>query len=307
MRVKFIDLTPHPFLRRELDDAYDRVMSSGSYLRGMEVERFEREWADYIGIKHCIAVQSGSEALRLLDNYFSPSMGRVIPWNSTPTIDALYRTTFDLVPTGPDLNLLPSGTHCFDRLFILVHLYGNPARADEFGKYMIEDACQAHGATYNGKKCGSFGLAAAWSFYPTKNLGAFGDAGAITTNNDDLAEVLRGMRCTRIDALQAAFLSVKLPYLDGWNARRRDIAEQYRDGLHNVGYPAINPGARPNYHLFVIMVQNRARLAQDLKDRGVETMVHYQADNRVLSLPCNPNMNDAEVQYVIEQVNECMH
>lgn len=291
-KVTFVDLKPDSSLHGALLNAYDHVIHSGRYIGGRVVTNFEELWAEYCGAKHCIAMQSGTQALQLLvgnDRY-------VAPVESVPTLEAL-RHHF-ITPAFSDLD--------YDwKNVIVVHLYGIPAKVPSGCKNVIEDCCQAHGAKIDGEPVGKKGFAAAWSFYPTKNLGAYGDAGAITTDDDEIAEMLRTIVAARMDPLQAAFLRVKLRYLDYWNERRREIAEQYMEGLENVGLPIIPEGAEPSWHLFVIRHPNRDQLKNELFERGIETMVHYPGTEEVLSLPCAPHLRDDQVQYVIEAVNQC--
>lgn len=295
--IRFNELTPSGDLRRKLDAIYDRVMTSGTYIRGLEMAAFEEEWAEYIGAKHCIAVASGSDALRFLVDEVA-----VVPWNATPTIDALRRRSLVLADTGRNRtiaatrSLLP---------VVAVHLYGMPADVDQIETpLLIEDAAQAHGARYKGQMCGTLGDAAVWSFYPTKNLGAYGDAGAVTTDSDDLAAELRQIRMARMDPLQAGFLRVKLPYLAGWNSRRREIAAIYRETLEVETLDPPN-WTEPCWHLFPVFVKRRDEMKQKLAARGIETLVHYAVDETELSLPIGPHVTDEEARYVARMVNEC--
>ena len=305
MYIPFVDLVPDKELRPKLEWAYQFVMASGQFIGGDVVSAFEEEWAGYVGAKHCIGVGSGSDALR----YLVPNEGKgitLVPWNSRPTIDALkgYNSLHFRSIDAETRNMKP----CRGGVVVAVHLYGCPADIDGFDAHLlIEDCAQAHGAKYKGKMCGTLADAAAWSFYPTKNLGAYGDAGAITTDNDKIAHQIRKIRGARMDPLQAAFLRVKLPYLDKWNERRREIAQRYLEGLDctAVDLPEYPEWAQPSWHLFVIRHPERDRLKQQLEERGIETMVHYPGDREVLSLPCAPHLTDAQVGRVIEEVNRC--
>lgn len=312
--IKFVDLQPHGKLRRELDAAYERVMSSGRYIGGVEVEAFEQEWAEYVGVDFCVGCTSGFDALWLILRALDVHMIVSIPsWTAIPTWSAALAAGCNLVPDKKT------------SIMIIVHLYGSPAISPE--RTVIEDAAQAHGMPEAGK----LGIAAGWSFYPTKNLGAYGDAGAVTTNDAELAERVRvlgdyatlGGINSRLDPLQAAFLRVKLPYLDSWNERRREIAFMYLDGLRDVPglkLPADHPSAV--WHQFVVQTPQRDELRAYLAAHDVETMIHYpvpphralglnfdlpQADllaARVLSLPIGPHLTDEDVKQVIEQ---CRH
>ena len=299
MYVPFIDLRPDFELFAKLDDVYLSVIDSGTYIRGRFVVEFEEAWASYVGTEYCVGVGSGTEALHLLLRRYSKETIHV-PRNSKPTLDALLKFgyTIKLEDVGEDFLLHSSS----GRVSVPVHLYGNPVDMNNFTDgVVIEDACQAHGSVWNGRKCGSVGIAAAWSFYPTKNLGAYGDAGAITTNNESIAEEVRLLG--RMDPLQAAFLTVKLPYLDSWNSVRKEIAYTYLEKLHGVRKPPIFPGS--NWHLFVIRHHDRSKLQARLIKEGVETVVHYLGDSEVLSLPCNPWMTTKQVEHVIRSVNKC--
>ena len=300
MYIPFVDLKPHAWLMRRLDRAYEHVMYSGVYIKGDVVREFEELWAEYIGTKHCIAVGSGSEALRYL---LPRDRSVIVPANSKPTIDALAGRKMRIHPTRH--NLEP----CKGDVICAVHLYGCPADMDSMSAKMllIEDCAQAHGAKYKGRKCGTLADAAAWSFYPTKNLGAYGDAGAITTDNDEIAARIRAIRTARMDPLQAAFLRVKLPFLDSWNRKRKEIAQRYLERLDctSVILPEYPEWAEPSWHLFVIRHPERDRLKAELKERGIETMVHYEGDGEVLSLPCAQHLTMEQVDYVIEAVNQC--
>lgn len=301
MFIPFVDLVPGKHLRPKLEWAHKFVMSTGQFIGGDVVSTFEQEWADYVGTKHCVGVGSGSDALRFL---VPRKDAALVPWNSRPTIDALEGWELALRPVDDEThNLKP----CRGSVVVAVHLYGCPADVDEFDAgLLIEDCAQAHGAKYRGRMCGTLGDAAAWSFYPTKNLGAYGDAGAITTDSDEIAARIRAMRGARMDPLQAAFLRMKLPYLDGWNARRREIAEKYLRELDSTSVllPEYPEWAEPCWHLFVIRHPRRDELKQKLYERGIETMIHYPGDGEVLSLPIGPHLTDEQVGHVIEAVNQ---
>jgi len=262
------------------------------YIGGREVRAFEEEWASRCEAKYCIALQSGTQGLQLLvgeERY-------VVPPESLPTIEALE---------GQHITIATSPLSYDWQNAVVVHLYGIPVRIPRGVKLVIEDCCQAHGSRINGQPVGKKGFAAVWSFYPTKNLGAYGDAGAITTDDSDTIEMLRNIKAARMDPLQAAFLRVKLPYLDAWNERRREIAERYMQGLEGVGLPQVAKDVVPNWHLFVIRHPDRDRLKEDLHERGIATMVHYPGTEDVLSLPCAPHLSHGQVSRVIEAVNQC--
>jgi dTDP-4-amino-4,6-dideoxygalactose transaminase len=308
--VRFLDLqAPHIELKEQLEDAYRRVMAGGWYIQGSELLGFEDEFARYSGAKHCIGVGNGLDALHLILRAYGIGEGDEVIVPSNTFIATWLAVTFSgarPVPVEPDPashNMDPDRIEAAitpkTRAIMPVHLYGRPAQMDAIvgvarrhGLKVIEDAAQAHGASHNGRRAGSLGDAAGFSFYPGKNLGAIGDAGAITTNDTELAEKLRLLRNygshkkyhhdligfnSRLDELQAALLRVKLARLDAWNARRREIAARYLAGLAggSLVLPGIPPGIEPVWHLFVVRSARREALKAHLAAQGVETMVHY--------------------------------
>ncbi len=311
MTVPFLDLkTPYRELQAELDAAYRRVMESGWYILGEEVEGFEREFAAYCGVKHCVGLGNGLEALHLILRAFEIGPGHevIVPANTyIATWLAVSYAGAVPVPVEPDaltFNLDPARVERAitgrTKAILPVHLYGQPADMDPLqdiavrhGLKVIEDAAQAHGALYKNRLAGTLSDAAGWSFYPGKNLGALGDAGAVTTNDDDLADRIRVLRNygsrtkyanevkgynSRLDPLQAAFLGVKLHHLNEWNARRRRIAAQYLDVLQSVEgltLPRVPQGVVPSWHLFVVRHPRRDELQQHVTRRGIGTLVHY--------------------------------
>lgn len=311
MKVPFLELAPtYLELKEEIDQAVRRVMEGGWYILGEEVASFEREYASYVGSKHCVGVGNGLEALRLtlMAWNIGPGDEVIVPSNTyIATALAASEVGASVVFVEPDLathNLDPARLEAAitsrTRAIIPVHLYGLPADMDpinkiarERGLRVLEDAAQAHGAEYKGRKCGSLADAAGFSFYPGKNLGAFGDAGAVTTDDDALADKLRALRNygsrvkyhnemrgvnSRLDELQAAILRVKLRHLDEWNARRRALVERYLGGLAQVDgviLPEEPQGRRSAWHLFVIRCPRRRELDSALKGRGIGTLIHY--------------------------------
>lgn len=309
--VPFLDLkAAYLELKDELDTAYSRVMESGWYILGDEVEAFEQEFANYCGVKHCIGVANGLDALHLILRGYGIGEGDevIVPANTyIATLLAVSFAGATPVLVEPNLqtyNLAPENIEAAITLktqaIMPVHLYGQPADMDSINdiarKYdlkVIEDAAQAHGARYKGKITGSLGSAAGFSFYPGKNLGAYGDAGAVTTDDDKLAEQVRLLRNygsqvkyynevkgynSRLDPLQAAFLRVKLKYLDQWNARRTQIANRYLEDLSEVSeiiLPFVPEWAEPIWHLFVIRHSKRNNLQKYLEGKGIRTMIHY--------------------------------
>lgn len=354
----------HAELIAELDVAYDRVLASNWFILGTEVEAFEREFAAYCDTKHCIGVGNGLDALRLILHAYSISASDevIVPANTyIATWLAISHTGATPVPIEPNEHTYNIDTTKIEaaiteqtKAIMPVHLYGQPADmapileiAQHYNLKVIEDAAQAHGAIYKGKRTGNLGDAAGFSFYPGKNLGALGDGGAITTNDDELAEKVRVLRNygskakyhnetqgfnSRLDPLQAAFLRVKLKYLDIWNNHRRKIAQRYQESLanqFNIILPFVPDWAEPVWYLFVIRSQQRDELQQKLRDSSINTMIHYpipphlseayvkdkkwQAGdfplteslaNEVLSLPIYPHLEDEQVKYVISSLNK---
>lgn len=311
--VPFLDLRPaYLELRRELDEAYRRVLESGWYILGEELERFEQEFARFLGARHVVAVASGLDALTLPlralglepgDEVLVPSHTFIATWLAVLEAGALP------VPVEPDpgtMNLDVGGLEerigPRTRAIVPVHLYGQPVRldavravAERHGLAIVEDAAQAHGARFQGRRIGAgFGsLAVSFSFYPAKNLGAYGDGGAVATEDDAFADRLRALRNygsrvkyhhetrgvnSRLDPLQAALLRVKLGRLEEWNDRRRAVAERYLEGLVDVPglhLPAVHPEADPVWHLFVVRHACRDQLQSHLAARGIATGIHY--------------------------------
>ena len=324
--IPFLDLkAPHVELQDALDTTYRRVMDSGWYLLGREVEAFESEFAAYCGVKHCIGVGNGLDALHLIlramdigagDEVIVPSNTYIATWlavsyaGATPVPVEPDEATFNIDPERIEAAITPR-----TKAILAVHLYGQPADMDpinavarKHGLRVIEDAAQAHGARYKGRRTGSLGDAAGFSFYPGKNLGAIGDGGAVVTNDDAIAARVRVLRNygsqvkyyneikgynSRLDELQAAFLRVKLACLDEWNARRAVIADVYRGTLAAVGLrlPHVPEWAEPAWHLFVVRVAERSRLTDNLDRQGIGWLIHYplpphlQEAYRELDLP----------------------
>jgi dTDP-4-amino-4,6-dideoxygalactose transaminase len=309
--IPFLNLKgPYLELKEELDNAYQRVMESGWYILGEEGMAFEQEFAEYCGVRHCIGVGNGLEALHLIlraceigegDEVIVPSNTYIATWLAVSYAGAKP------VPVEPDphtYNLDPehveSAITSRTRAILPVHLYGlladmDPliALADKFDLKLIEDSAQAQGARYKGKLSGNLGHAAGFSFYPGKNLGAMGDAGAVTTNDDTLAEHVRILRNygserkyynevkgynSRLDEMQAAFLRVKLKHLDEWNLRRSRIASTYLGSLTELPdliLPSTLEGTSPVWHIFPIRHPKRDDLQEYLKNNGVDTLIHY--------------------------------
>jgi dTDP-4-amino-4,6-dideoxygalactose transaminase len=310
-RIPFLDVpAAYAELRDELDDAARRVMASGQFILGPEVTAFEEEFAAHCDTRHAIGVGSGLDALRLilLGYEVGPGDEVIVPSNTfIATWLAVSQTGATPVPVEPDPrthNITAEGVEevltSATKAIMPVHLYGQPADMEalaelgrERGIPVIEDAAQAQGARYRGHRAGSLADAAGFSFYPGKNLGALGDAGAITTDDDALAERVRMLRNygskvkyhhdlpgmnSRLDSLQAAFLRVKLRRLDEWNDRRRAVAARYLerlDGVDALVLPAVAEWAEPVWHLFVVRHPRRDDLQERLRQAGVDTIIHY--------------------------------
>lgn len=358
MHVPFLELRRgYEELKPEIDGAVSRVLASGWYILGAELRAFEEEFAQAIGARHAIGVGNGLDALVLLlrAHDIGPGHEVIVPSNTfIATWLAVSQVGATPVPVEPDpssYNLDPSRLKLAltsrTRAVMPVHLYGQPADMDpivEFaranGLVLIEDAAQAHLARYGGKPVGTFGQGAGFSFYPGKNLGALGDGGMVTTDDDAVASRVRLLRNygsrvkyehleqgtnSRLDELQAAVLRVKLGALERGNSRRRAVATRYLEGLDRslLTLPSVRPEREHVWHLFVVRSTARDALAAALKERGVETVVHYprppsaqlaypgvapqplaEAMGRsVLSLPISPWMTDDEVRTVIDATN----
>ncbi len=308
--VPFYDLAAlHASMRGDLDAAIARVVDRGWYVLGEEVERFEEEFARVTGSRHCITVGNGLDALTMSlralgigrgDEVIVPGATFIATWLAVSAVGAT-QVPVDVDPASYtiDLAAIRGAITSRTRAIVPVHLYGHPAPmsalqalAARFHLAVVEDAAQAHGAAVRGHPCGSLGNAAAWSFYPGKNLGALGDGGAITTNDARLAERLRSMRNygsamkyvhdeqgvnSRLDALQAAVLRAKLPRLPQWNAARRAVAQRYREAFAGTDLivPDVAGDATHAWHLYVIRTDGRDSLRDALSRRGIETLVHY--------------------------------
>lgn len=341
MNIPFLDLRPGEFLRQELDDAHARVMESGRFIGCEEVEKFEENWARYIGAKYCVACGNGFDALYM--SLMSQGVGKqhrvaVSPITCLPTWAAVEMTGALIIAPEDETNLNVIAPD----VIVPVHIYGIPVEVNAPSSILVvEDACQAHGSRYNdNEKVGSRNITA-WSFYPTKNLGCYGDAGAITTNDKHTADYLRQFReyggnlsrsgiNSRMDTLQAAYLNVKLPYLDYYNARRAEIAKAYTEGINwsdciQRFAPIGMDDSLCNWHQFVVYCSDRDYLRGYLASHGVETKIHYDSpphlrqcfsyyktrcasatewSKSVLSLPIYPGLADEHVEYIISKINE---
>jgi dTDP-4-amino-4,6-dideoxygalactose transaminase len=310
LRVPFLDArAAYAELQLEIDAAVDRVLHSGQYILGPEVENFEQDYAAYCGAKYAVGVGNGLDALVLALRAVGVSVGHevIVPANTfIATWLAVSQCGAIPVPVDIDWRTQNVDSVCVKaaissrtRAIIPVHLFGQPCEMDsllqvaqEYRLNVIEDAAQAHGARYRGIRIGAHSDMVCWSFYPGKNLGAMGDGGAITTNNKHLYHKLRMLRnygsevkyrhdiqgCnSRLDPIQAAILGVKLKWLDTWNERRRKIASLYLDALEetDLTLPHVMADTEPVWHLFVIRHPRRDMLQKELGKSGVETFIHY--------------------------------
>lgn len=362
MNISFVSFEKmHEEIRDDLSCAFNRVMDKNWFIQGSELENFENEFAAYCGSEYCVGVGNGLEALLLILKAYGIGAGdEVIVPSNTFIATALAVSYAGALPVfvEPDektFNINP------DRIeekitertkaIIAVHLYGQPAEMDEikaiadrYGLKLIEDSAQAHGATYKGIKTGNLGDAAGFSFYPGKNLGALGDAGAVVTNDKDLADKVRALgnygsdykyhhiykgNNSRLDEIQAAFLRVKLPMLDKWNAERMRIASRYLNEIINpkIKLPVICSDTTHVFHIFGIRCEHRDVLEKYLNEHGVGTNKHYpipihmqgayaelnmkegtfpiaeHISHTELSIPMYYGMTDEEISYVIETIN----
>ncbi|HPN39015.1 MAG TPA: DegT/DnrJ/EryC1/StrS family aminotransferase [Melioribacteraceae bacterium] len=372
--IKFLDLQEiNKQYITEFNDAINKTINAGWYILGQEVSNFEKNFANYCGVKHCIGVANGLDALILILRAYI-ELGKIneedeiiVPSNTyIATILSISHNRLKPILIEPDINtyninpkLIESKITDRTKAIMPVHLYGKVSDMNEINKIaqkynliVIEDSAQAHGAQCKEKKTGNLGDAAGFSFYPGKNLGALGDGGAVTTNDDKLADTIRALRNygshqkyynlykgynSRLDELQAAFLNVKLKYLDNDNQKRREIAQYYCTNIKNpkivLPFENLTKNSKleiQNYlehvwHLFVIRTEKRDKLQKYLTDKSVQTVIHYpipphkqqaykewynlsfpiaeKIHYEVLSLPISPVMKDVEVEKVVQIIN----
>jgi len=361
--IPFIDLQrEYTEISGEIREAIERVLKSGWFILGGEVKKFEENFSKYVGTRYGIGVNSGSDALFLAIKALGIGNGdEVITVSHTyiSTVDAIVRNEakpvfVDIDPDMYSINVAKIKEKITEktRAILPVHIYGHPADMDpimeiakKYNLFVVEDACQAHGAEHKGKKVGGISDLGCFSFYPIKNLGAYGDGGIVLTNNEELAEKLRMLRNygqlkkyyhdfigvnSRLDEIQAAILRVKLKYLDEWNEKRRKIVKLYNESLEDSGVitPIEKEYARHVYHLYVIRCKNRDKLQQHLLKNGIRTQIHYPVPvhkqkaylnlgfnvhlpvtekicNEILSLPMHPWLNHEEVSKIAEVIRKC--
>lgn len=341
MKIPFLDLgAPYRELRPEIDSAVARVLASGWFVGGPEVEAFEADYADWCGVFHCVGVANGLDALHLAlramdvrpgDEVIVPSNTYIATWLAVSQCGATP------VPVEPDARtcnidpaLIEAAITPRTKVILPVHLYGQPADmgpilaiARRHGLRVLEDGAQAHGARYKGQRLGAHGDAVAWSFYPGKNLGAMGDAGAVTTNDAQLADRLRVLRNygsrvkyvnevqgtnSRLDPLQAAILRVKLAHLDEWNARRRAIAERYQQGLTGRGLalPHVPEWAEPVWHLYVVKHPQRDALQKQMEAAGIGTLIHYPIPPHLQQAYAAAGLARGQFPKAEQMANQCL-
>jgi dTDP-4-amino-4,6-dideoxygalactose transaminase len=361
MKIPLVDLkAQYAAIRTDVDAAIQRVLDSAGFILGAEVRQFEEQYAAYVQASDAVGVASGTAALEMAlracgvgagdevittAHTFIATAEAISHVGAVPVFADIDPATYNLDPEAVEARITPR-----TRAIVAVHLYGLPAAMDELsdiarrhGIRLIEDAAQAHGAEYHGRRCGSIGDIACFSFYPGKNLGAYGDAGAVTANDADLIAEVRLLRdhgrttkyehsvvglAERLDSLQAAVLGAKLPHLEGWTEARRAHARSYREQLQGVVICPEEPAdVRHVYHLFVVRVDRRDDVLAHLAATGISAGVHYpvplhlqpayrslgyavgdlphteRAASEVLSLPMYPELTQEQIRYVVEQVS----
>ena len=362
MKVPFVSFKPmEEELKTDLEQAFKRVLDSSWYIEGKEDLQFERKFAEYCNANFCVGTGNGLDALVLALKALDIGEGDevIVPSNTyIATALAVTYTGARPVLVEPDIEtfninpqLIEKAISNKTKAIMPVHLYGQPCDMDPimeiartYGLFVIEDCAQAHGATYKGRRVGTFGDAAGFSFYPGKNLGALGDAGAVITNNENLAKKVKALgnygsdykyhhiylgQNSRLDEIQAALLSVKLPQLDRMNSERRRIAERYLDEIKNdrIVLPRVSKEGEPVWHIFAIRCSERETLEKYLIENGIGTNKHYpipihlqecykemnilegelpiaeEISRTELSIPMYYGMTEDEISYVIEKIN----
>jgi len=361
MKLPFVDLfKQYQSIKDEIDAAISKCISDSSFIGGRTVAEFEKSFSEYLGVRHTIGCANGTDSLEIILKAWRIGEGDevIVPassWISTSEAVGNVGATPIFVDVEPDyytidVKQVEEKISERTKAIIPVHLYGHPADmpaicqiAEKYNVKVLEDCAQSHGASINDRKTGTFGHAASFSFYPGKNLGAYGDAGCMVTNDDDLADRLRMIanhgqqgkhnhvmegRNSRLDGLQAAVLSVKLPYLERWTNERIQHAEYYLDQLKDSHYvlPKMKSGYKHVFHLFVVRSEARDLLASELKRNGVETAIHYPTalpflpcyaerrftqddfpvayrnQSRILSIPMFAELTPEQQELVVEQM-----
>jgi dTDP-4-amino-4,6-dideoxygalactose transaminase len=360
--ISFLDLNrQYKSIQSEIDTAISSVIQNSAYIGGQNVSTFEKGFADFLGLKHCIGCANGTDSIEILLKSFGISEGDevivpAISWISTseavsslgaiPVFVDIDKDFYTL-----DLNLIESKITNKTKAIIPVHLYGQPVDmtklmgiAKKYNLIVIEDCAQAHGSMFNEQLVGTFGDAASFSFYPGKNLGAYGDAGGMVTNNEEIASKSRRTanhgqegkhnhieegRNSRLDGLQAAILNVKLPHLNSWINGRNEVAKAYNKGINNSKFvlPKVIENGKHSYHLYVIRTEKRDELQAYLKEKQIDTAIHYpkalpflncyidrgfsesdfpvaaKIQNEILSIPMYPELTNEEIQFIIDALN----
>lgn len=361
--IPFADLKrQYQNIKTEIDDCIQLSLKNTAFIGGTDISKFENSFAKYLNIKHCVACANGTDSLEILLKTFGIGKGDevivpAISWISTSeAVSSLGAkpvfVDIDSEKYTIDVDLIEAKITDKTKAIIPVHLYGQPANmmmimeiADKYDLKVLEDCAQAHGAQIEGQMVGTFGHAASYSFYPGKNLGAFGDAGCMVSNNEEIANTSRRIanhgqvekhnhviegRNSRLDAIQASILNVKLPYLPDWINKRNTIGNKYIREIKNtkLELPTMEPGVHHAFHLFVIRCQNRDSLISYLKDNGIGSSIHYptalpflecykylnysdsdfpiaaQYQNQIISIPMFPELEPLEIQKVITILNE---
>lgn len=360
MRIPFVDLKlQYLTIKNELDKAIRNVIMDSAFVGGKYLKTFEQNYANYIGTKHCIGVGNGTDGLFIALKTFDIGEGDEV----ITAANSFIATSEAITMTGAKVVFVDCDNDTYNidvkkiekvitnktKAIVPVHLYGQPAdmnpiieTAKKHNLYVVEDSAQAHGAVYKGRKAGAIAPLSCFSFFPGKNLGAYGDAGAIVSNDDELAKKARmfanhgrkekynhefeGVN-SRLDGIQAAILDVKLKYLESWIERRRAIAQIYDKELKDIVItPSVLPDVRHVYHLYVIRVKNRNRIKEFLAEKEIHTGIHYpiplpflkaykylehkpsdfpvafSLKDEILSLPIHGDMTDDQVEYVIKQL-----
>lgn len=361
--IKFLDLEKiNNRFRNEIDKKIADILDKGWYLLGEENTNFTKNFAEYCGTKHCIGVANGLDALNIIIKAYGFSQGDeiIVPANTyIASILAITQNGCTPILVEPDIKTYNINPELIEekitektKAIMVVHLYGQAVQmekiwelAKKYNLKIIEDSAQAHGAIYQGKRCGNLGDASGFSFYPGKNLGCLGDGGCITTNDDELAAKIKAIRNygsnvkyhniykgvnSRLDEIQAAVLNIKLNSLDNDNNRRREISKFYRENIKNpeIILPEVYSENAHVWHIFAIRTSKRDNLQKYLKERGIETLIHYpisphkqecykewnhlhfpiteEIHNTILSLPISPVMTDEEVEKIIKIINTKM-
>lgn len=361
MQIPFLSLkATNQIFEPQIEKIVTEILSSGWYILGEKLKKFENEFAQYCGVRHCIGVANGLDALTIIlrASDFPPNSEIIVPANSyIATILSVSNANLIPIPVEPNLEDYLIDYQAIERVItaktkaiLITHLYGKCCEMDKINAIahkhnlkVFEDAAQAHGAIYNGTKAGNLADAAGFSFYPSKNLGALGDAGAITTNDDALASRIRALRNygsnekyvfdyqgynSRLDEIQAAILSIKLPNLDNENKVRKNIARRYLTEINNpqIILPPNTSAECDAWHLFVVRTEERGHFRLFLSEKGIGTDIHYpiaphkqlsyqewqhyrlpiteKIHEEVVSLPLNTILTETEISYIIENVNQ---